>query len=189
MENDKRRDALGLTQGDETAIRAHGSRPRFVVFAAWASFLRLVANHCFCPALRLGLLRLSGLRLGPGAHVNMDVAFLDDFIPGMIEIGPRATLSPRVTVIAVSHPNNSRLGEIPGLAKAAPVRIGADAWIGAGAILLPGVTIGEAAIVGAGAVVTRDVPPRTIVSGVPARIAGQVDERGGTSSSGSEEIP
>lgn len=50
-----------------------------------------------------------------------------------------------------------------------PVRIGARVWIGAGARILPGVTIGDGAIVAAGAVVTRDVAPRTIVAGVPAR--------------------
>jgi len=49
------------------------------------------------------------------------------------------------------------------------VRIGNDVWLGAHAVVLPGVTIGDGAIVGAGAVVTRDVPPRTIVAGVPAR--------------------
>lgn len=52
----------------------------------------------------------------------------------------------------------------------APVHIGAHAWLGAGAIVLPGVTVGEGAIVAAGAVVTKDVAPRTVVGGVPARL-------------------
>jgi acetyltransferase-like isoleucine patch superfamily enzyme len=51
----------------------------------------------------------------------------------------------------------------------APVKIGADVWLGARAIVLPGVTIGDGAIIGAGAVVTRDVPPMTVVAGVPAK--------------------
>ena len=50
-----------------------------------------------------------------------------------------------------------------------PVHIGKRAWIGAGATILPGVTIGENAVVGAGSVVTKDVEPRTIVGGVPAK--------------------
>ena len=52
-----------------------------------------------------------------------------------------------------------------------------NAYIGAGAIILPGVTIGESSIVAAGAVVTKDVPPRTIVTGIPAKVVGSIDEK------------
>jgi maltose O-acetyltransferase len=55
--------------------------------------------------------------------------------------------------------------------EAAPIVLGNDVWIGMGAIILPGVTIGDGAIVGAGAVVTSDVAPGTVVRGVPARMA------------------
>lgn len=55
------------------------------------------------------------------------------------------------------------------------VRIGSNVWIGSGAIILPGVTIGDGSIVAAGAVVTRDVPPRTLVAGMPARLVRQLD--------------
>jgi acetyltransferase-like isoleucine patch superfamily enzyme len=55
------------------------------------------------------------------------------------------------------------------MVKRAPIIIGDDAWLGAGAVILPGVTIGNGAIVGAGAVVRDDVPPMTVVAGVPAR--------------------
>lgn len=54
-----------------------------------------------------------------------------------------------------------------------------DAWIGAGSIILPGVTIGEGAVVGAGAVVTKDVPPYTVVVGVPARPIKRIDLEAG----------
>lgn len=60
--------------------------------------------------------------------------------------------------------------------EAAPVVIGQDVWIGMGAILLPGVTIGDGAIVGAGAVVTTDVPAGSVVSGVPARLVKHRDQ-------------
>lgn len=57
----------------------------------------------------------------------------------------------------------------------APIVIGRDVWIGSGAILLPGVHVGDGAVVAAGAVVRADVPARTIVAGVPARIIKKVD--------------
>jgi len=53
---------------------------------------------------------------------------------------------------------------------ARPITIGHGAWLGSGAIVLPGVSVGEEAVVGAGAVVTRDVEPRTVVAGNPARV-------------------
>ena len=52
----------------------------------------------------------------------------------------------------------------------APIRIGRGLWIAAGAMVLQGVTVGDDAVVAAGAIVTRDVPPRTLVAGVPARV-------------------
>jgi len=55
-----------------------------------------------------------------------------------------------------------------------PVAIGRNVWVGAKAVILPGVHIGDNAVVGAGAVVTRDVPPYTVVAGVPARVIKEV---------------
>lgn len=55
-----------------------------------------------------------------------------------------------------------------------PVKIGDNVWIGSGAIILPGVNLGMGCIVGAGAVVTRDVPPHTLVAGIPAKIVKEI---------------
>ena len=76
-----------------------------------------------------------------------------------------------------SHPNESFIGREFDLAKRAPIVINRGAWIGAGAILLPGVEIGTGAIVGAGAVVTRDVEDYAIVCGNPARKTGNVKDK------------
>lgn len=75
-------------------------------------------------------------------------------------------------IITLGHPSQVDLEE-------APVRIGNDVWIGCLAVVLKGVTIGEGAIVGAGSVVSKDVPPFTIVAGNPARIVRELgpDER------------
>ena len=85
-------------------------------------------------------------------------------------------LAPRVQVLAVDHlfGDPSRPVIRQGIATRGIV-VEDGAWIGAGAILLDGVTVGKRAVVGAGAVVTRDVPARTLVVGVPARVVRRLD--------------
>ena len=77
-----------------------------------------------------------------------------------------------VQLISNNHDLNQR-----NIITCKPVRICRKAWIGAGATILPGVTVGENAVVGAGSVVTRDVPPMTIVAGNPAKIIRKIDEK------------
>lgn len=87
-----------------------------------------------------------------------------------IEIGQNTTLAYGVMVLTSADPNgpHNKLSILyPPLL--APVVIGNDCWIGARSVILPGVTIGECSIVAAGSVVTKDVAPRTLVAGVPAR--------------------
>ncbi len=116
---------------------------------------------------------LTNVTVGSESVINANFVVSDGFKP-LLTIGRRVAISPSVSVICQSGPNNSRLNDIPyakdRLINDEPVVIGDDAWIGAGAILLPGVNIGEGAVVGAGAVVNRDVPPWTVVAGVPARV-------------------
>ncbi|WP_245242799.1 DapH/DapD/GlmU-related protein [Natronococcus sp. JC468] len=84
----------------------------------------------------------------------------------LLTLKERATVSPDVTFLTSMHPEEA---EIPGYdGEYAPIIVSEDAWIGADATILGGVTIGEQSIVGAGATVTEDVPPQTIVGGVPA---------------------
>jgi acetyltransferase-like isoleucine patch superfamily enzyme len=85
---------------------------------------------------------------------------------GGIRIGSRVLIAAHVTITTREHPV-----ELPrwGVTKDAPVEIADDVWIGAGAVILPGVTIGRGAVVAAGAVVTAPVDPFTVVAGVPAR--------------------
>ena len=90
-----------------------------------------------------------------------------------VTIGEHALIAPGVFIVDHTHKHarGLRLDE-QGIDSAA-VSIGRDAWIGAGAIILHGVTVGDGAIVGAGAVVTKNVAPFAIVSGVPARVIGE----------------
>jgi acetyltransferase-like isoleucine patch superfamily enzyme len=121
--------------------------------------------------------RATGVRIGRGAVINSNVCISDSY-KQLVTIGDRASIAPGVMIIADAGPNNSRLQHVASvrdrLIVAKQVEIGDDAWIGARAILLPGVIIGEGAIVGAGAVVTASVPPFTIVAGVPARSQGTI---------------
>lgn len=86
---------------------------------------------------------------------------------GGIAIGDRVLIAAGAVITTVGHPL-----ELPrwGITVTKPVKIGNDVWIGANAVILPGVSIGSGSIVGAGAVVSRDVPADTIVAGVPARV-------------------
>lgn len=82
---------------------------------------------------------------------------------------------PNVTVITGTHPISPRLREAK-LQYDLPVRIGRNVWVGAGAIILPGVTIGDNAVISAGCVVTKDVEANAIVAGVPGRVIRMIDE-------------
>jgi len=111
-----------------------------------------------------------GLELGDGAFIAR-TAYLDPGFPWLITVREEATLGPGVIVLAhdASMQRHVRRTLI------APVVIGRRAFIGAGAIILPGSTIGDNSIVGAGAVVSGDVPPGSVVVGNPARIIGDVE--------------
>lgn len=85
-----------------------------------------------------------------------------------ITIGDGTQIGPMVQILTADHPRDPAV-RAAGLESGRPITIGANVWVGGGAIILPGVTVGRDAIVGAGAVVTRDVPAGTTVAGNPAR--------------------
>jgi len=103
-------------------------------------------------------------KIGKNVFINFDCVFLD---LGGITIEDNVLIAPKVSLLSEGHPisPNERGSLVPG-----HIHIKKNAWIGAGATILPGVTIGENAIVAAGAVVSKDVPANTIVGGVPAKV-------------------
>ena len=102
-------------------------------------------------------------RIGKNVFINFDCVFLD---LGGITIEDNVLIAPKVSLLSEGHPVNpgERQSLVPG-----PIHIKKNAWIGAGATILSGVTVGENAIVAAGAVVSKDVPANTIVGGIPAK--------------------
>jgi acetyltransferase-like isoleucine patch superfamily enzyme len=117
--------------------------------------------------------RETNVEVGPGAVLNPGLVISDGYLP-LVKIGARVAMSPNVVIVAQSGPNNSNLRDLDyvkdHLMVEAPVVIEDDVWVGANAVVLPGVTIGKMSVVGAGAVVSRTVPPFSVVAGVPARV-------------------
>jgi maltose O-acetyltransferase len=110
------------------------------------------------------------IRLGAGVFLNFNCVILDC---AEVSIGAGTQIGPAVQIYAADHPRDPARRRAM-LEFARPVRIGRNVWIGGGAIILPGVSIGDDAIIGAGSVVTRDVPSGAIAAGNPARmIAGR----------------
>lgn len=105
------------------------------------------------------------IHLGTGVFLNFNCVLLD-VMP--ITIGDGTQIGPAVQIYAADHPRDA-VTRHQGLELGKPVRIGKNVWIGGGAILLPGVTVGDNAVIGAGSVVTRDVPAVSTVAGNPAR--------------------
>lgn len=105
------------------------------------------------------------ITVGERFYANVNCVFLDC---APIEIGAYVLLGPGVQLYTATHPVDPAERR-EGLESAKPITIGDDTWLGGGAIVLPGVMIGERAVVGAGSVVTRDVPADTKVAGNPAR--------------------
>ena len=105
------------------------------------------------------------IRIGANAFLNFNCVILD---VAAVSIGDAAQIGPAVQIYAADHPRDPAQRRA-GLELGRPVSIGRNVWIGGGAVILPGVTVGDDAIIGAGAVVTRDVPASATVVGNPAR--------------------
>ena len=136
-----------------------------------------VAQHAPTTRMRVfGLKNIAYVSVGKNCYVGPNITITpfggEYFETNLIEaklliIGDRVTISPNVTLLCSMHPEKSKLSKIYG--KIDKITIDDDVWVGAGAIILGGVRLHQCSVVGAGAVVTKDVPPDTVVAGVPAR--------------------
>ena len=106
------------------------------------------------------------IRVGRGTFINSNLTALD---VAPITIGEDCQIGPNVQLLTPTHPLEPQLRRDK-LEAAQPITLRDNVWIGGGAIILPGITVGENSVIGAGAVVTRDVPPNVVAAGNPARV-------------------
>lgn len=135
------------------------------VRAAWSELTGQAVDETFrlVPPIRVD--HGVNVRVGRNVFINHGCTLSDI---GGIDIGDEVLLAPNVSLLSSGHPVESF--ERTRRVTAAPIVIGRNVWIGAGATVLQGVTVGDDSVIAAGAVVTRDVPPSTLVGGVPARV-------------------
>lgn len=112
------------------------------------------------------------VKMGKNVYANFGLTLVDD---GEITIGDGCMFAPNVILATAGHPVDPELrAQVYQYTK--PVKIGNNVWIGAGAIVLPGVTIGDNTVIGAGSVVTRDIPANVVAVGNPCRVMREIGE-------------
>ena len=112
------------------------------------------------------------VHFGKGIYANYNLTLVDGT---HIYVGDYTMIGPNVTIATAGHPILPELRE-KGYQYNVPVRIGRNCWIGAGAILLPGVTVGDNTVIGAGSVVTKDIPANVVAVGNPCRVLREIGE-------------
>ena len=113
----------------------------------------------------------TNIELGQRVFFNFNCVVLDVCL---VTIGDFTLFGPAVQIYTPMHPMNAQARREKEFGK--PVTIGADVWVGGGAIILPGVRIGSGAVIGAGSVVTRDVPGGVFAAGNPCRVIREITE-------------
>lgn len=173
-----------LYRGDDPALVAERLRARAALAraaalppedeAGWYAVLRALLG-----GLGEGSVVMPGLRLDYGGNtcigarcfINYDCVLLDC---ARITIGDEVQVAPGVHIYTAGHPTDAATRRA-GLEFALPVTVGDGAWLGGGAILCPGVSIGENAVIGAGSVVTRSIPADVVAAGNPCRVIRRID--------------
>ncbi|MBQ8254175.1 MAG: sugar O-acetyltransferase [Clostridia bacterium] len=113
------------------------------------------------------------VHFGKHVYANFNLTLVDDT---HIYVGDNTMLGPNVVLATAGHPIEPSLRE-KAYQYNIPVRIGNNCWLGAGVIVLPGITIGDNTVVGAGSVVTKDLPPNVIAVGNPCRVLRPISEK------------
>lgn len=135
----------------------------------WRFVLDKIAFLTFIKSWRTVIHRWRGVKIGKDVYIGHEVIF-DRVFTDQISIGDHTAIGDRTIISAHANiPSNTRLKKIYPR-QIMPTRIGKGVWIMPAVIIAPGVTIGDEAVIATGSVVTKDVPPRTLVAGVPAKV-------------------
>lgn len=113
------------------------------------------------------------VHFGKNVYGNFNLTLVDD---ADIYVGDSTMFGPNVTVCTAGHPINAELREKI-YEFNLPIHIGKNVWIGANAIIMPGVSIGDNSVIGAGAVVTKDIPANVVAYGIPCKVQREIGER------------
>lgn len=131
-----------------------------------------VGENCFIESPYFGNWGGHHVHLGSNVYANAGLTLVDDT---HIYIGDYTMIGPNVVLATAGHPIDPELRK-QGLQYNMPVRIGKNCWLGAGVVVMPGVTIGDNTVIGAGSIVTKDIPSGVVAVGNPCRVLREVGE-------------
>lgn len=112
------------------------------------------------------------VHFGDGVYANFGLTCVDDT---HIYVGSHTLFGPNVVLATAGHPMMPELRK-HGIQYNMPIHIGENCWLGAGVIVVPGVTIGDNVVIGAGSVVTKDIPSNSVAMGTPCRVVRQIND-------------
>ena len=171
---------MGIVRAVRKAARERGYKPGLGTFRFDCKYLYNFTLTNLAKISPYGVTnvmhKLRGVKIGKDVFIDR-TTYIDEVYPHMVQIDDMAGVAPRAIILAHSKPGEyleSYLGKV----KVEKVHIKKGAFVGVGAIVLPGVTLGEGAVVSAGSVVTRSVPDHALVVGNPAKIITQLKKRG-----------
>ena len=162
-------DILNEQLGYLDLMDAYNNTPRRLMAERAAMLPKLfaeVGENCFIESPYFANWGGHHVHLGSNVYANAGLKLVDDT---HIYIGDCTMLGPNVVIATAGHPIDPEL-RAKGLQYNMPVRIGKNCWLGAGVIVMPGVTIGDNTVIGAGSIVTKDIPSGVVAVGNPCRV-------------------
>ncbi|MFX0141335.1 MAG: acyltransferase [Candidatus Hodarchaeota archaeon] len=142
----------------------------------FTEILHLIRRHALGNKLRILLLKMANANVGNNVYIGQELFILDAGKTHLLTLGDNVVIAPFVIILIHTDPTPSPLSKIYPKTTL-PVKIKKGVWIGSRATIFGGVTIGEYSVIAAGTVITKDVPPYSVVAGVPAKVIKRIDPK------------